>query len=98
MLVLWEPMYPGDAREKIDAGLFQDRRVTSFWDPQEISGRWFGDHRIGNLEGTVWDAYYAFAPGTRWNALPGHLVASGAPIIGGTPALRTRFIPRLGNA
>jgi hypothetical protein len=98
VLVLWEPMYPGDARDQIDTSLFDDPRVTSFWDPHEISGRWFGDHRLGDLEGIVWDAYYAFAPETRWQRLPNHLVATGAPIIGGVDGLQRNFVPRLGDS
>jgi hypothetical protein len=98
VLVIWEPMYPGDARDRIDARLFQDPRVTSFWDPREISGRWFGDHRLGDLEGIVWDAYYAFAPTARWDALPNQLVATGAPIIGGVDALEHEFASRLTDA
>jgi hypothetical protein len=98
MLVIWEPMYPGDAREGIDAGLFDDGRVTSFWDPREISGRWFGSHGVGDFAGIVWDAYYAFAPSTRWTMRPDHLVATGAPIIGGVDALERRFVPLLGDS
>ena len=99
MLVIWEPMYPGDSRDTIDGRLFDDRRVTSFWDPHEISGRWFGDHRVGELEGgIVWDAYYAFEPTTRWDTRPDHVVATGAPIIGGTGALKDDFVPLLGGS
>jgi hypothetical protein len=90
-------MYPGDSRAGIDLRLFDDPRVTSFWDPNEISGRWFGDHRLGNLKGIVWDAYYAFAPTTRCHRLPDRLVATGAPIIGGVDALQRRFVARLGS-
>ena len=63
MIVLWEPMYPGDARGKIPTGFFAgDPRVSSYWDPTEISGRWLADHPFAGLGGNsiVWDAYYAF--------------------------------------
>jgi hypothetical protein len=96
MVVIWEPMYPGDTRRDVNAGLFNDPRVTTFWDPTEISGHWFGTHRLGRIEGgIVWDAYYAFAPTTRWSDQPDHLVASGAPIIGGVGELQGRFAPLL---
>jgi hypothetical protein len=92
-------MYPGDSRGAIDAGLFADRRVTSFWDPHEISGRWFGTHRVGDIEGgIVWDAFYAFAPSTRWEGRPSSVVATGAPIIGGVDTLQHRFVPLLGDS
>ena len=89
-------MYPGDSRGAVDASLFADPRVTTFWDPHEISGRWLGRRRIGGLdEGIVWDAFYAFAPATRWSDRPDHLIATGAPIIGGVDALERVFLPLL---
>lgn len=96
MIVLWEPMYPGDARAKIPTAFFTDPRVTSFWDPTEISGRWFGARQFGGLSGIVWDAYYAFAPPAHWGAsTPTHLVAAGSDIIGSTDGLQHRFVPLL---
>jgi cytochrome c biogenesis protein CcdA len=65
-------------------------------DPDEISGKWFGNHRIGEIEGgIVWDAYYAFEPSTHWGARPDQVVATGAPIIGGVDTLQGRFVPLL---
>jgi hypothetical protein len=96
MIVLWEPMYPGDARNKIPSAFFADPRVKSFWDPTEISGRWFGDHSFGGLQGIVWDAYYAFAPSAHWGTgVPSHLVAVGSDIIGSTNGLQHSFVPLL---
>lgn len=89
-------MYPGDARSKIPTAFFTDRRVTSFWDPTEISGRWFGDRALGGLQGIVWDAYYAFAPPSQWRSgAPTHLVAAGSDIIGNTNGLQHSFVPLL---
>jgi hypothetical protein len=98
VIVVWEPMYPGDTRQDaVEDKVFGDPRVTSFWDPHEISGRWFGERALGNLKGgqIVWDAYYAFGPAARWDRLPDHLLTSGAPIIGGTDALKRYLIPVL---
>lgn len=96
MIVLWEPMFPGDARAKIPTEFFTDSRVKSFWDPSEISGRWFGAHSLGGLQGIVWDAYYAFASPAHWGAgVPTHLVASGSDIIGSTNGLERSFVPLL---
>lgn len=100
MIVLWEPMYPGDARGKIPTGLFAgDPRVTSFWDPTEISGRWLSDHPFAGLGGSgiVWDAYYAFPAGAHWpsNTIPTDAVAAGSDIIGSTDALQRFFVPLL---
>jgi len=96
--VLWEPMYPGDAYGKIPVSFFTDPRVTSYWDPAEISGRWFGARKIGGFEGTVWDAVFAYRAGARWRAAgPSGLVASGEPVIGTTDALAGRFLGLLGT-
>ncbi len=96
MIVLWEPMYPGDARSDIPAAMFDDPRVTSFWDPHEISGTWFGNRTIGSLTGgIIWDAYYAFTGSAHWGDAPDHVVASGSDIIGSVDALQRSFVPLL---
>jgi hypothetical protein len=98
MIVLWEPMFPGDARSKIPTAYFDDPRVESFWDPTEISGRWFGARAFGGLQGIVWDAYYAFAPTAHWGTgVPSHLLAAGSDIIGSTNGLQHSFVPLLGK-
>ena len=98
MVVIWEPMYPGDARDQIDTTLFDDARVTSFWDPQEISGRWFGDHRLGGLRESSGTPTTPSGPRRAGSSCPNRLVATGAPIIGGVDALQRDSIPRLGES
>jgi hypothetical protein len=89
-------MYPGDSRGAVNGGLFDDPRVKTFWDPHEISGRWLGSRGLGGLhDEIVWDAFYAFAPATRWADRPDHLIGTGAPIIGGVDTLDHAFIPLL---
>jgi hypothetical protein len=97
VVVVWEPMYPGDARnDAVENAVFDDPRVTSFWDPREVSGKWFGERAAGGSDGLiVWDAYYAFAPSARWSDRPSGVVAAGAPIIGGVDALQRDFLPLL---
>ena len=95
-------MYPGDARGKIPTSFFADPRVTSYWDPAEISGRWLAEHPFAGLGGggIVWDAYYAFSAGARWpaGAVPHGAVAAGSDIIGSTDALQRSFVPLLGTS
>src|SRR5438034_1397426 len=98
MIVIWEPLYPGDARNKVPPGMFDDPRVVSFWDPGAISGTWFGQRSIGGLRGVVWDAYYAFSGPARWRDRPDHLLAAGSEIIGSTDRLERSFLPLLGRA
>ena len=97
VIVVWEPMYPGDTRQDaVDNDVFDDPRVTSFWDPTEISGKWYGQHEGDASEGPiVWDAFYAFKPSARWPGRPTDIVAAGAPIIGNVEALQRTFVPML---
>lgn len=103
VLAIWEPVFPADAsdptaaRTHINRALFSDARATSFWDPHEISGNWFGHQPLGGLGGTtVWDAYYAFAPSAHWGQdAPHPLLAAGSTIIGNTGALEHAFVPLL---
>ena len=97
VIVVWEPMYPGDTRaDAVENEVFDDPRVTSFWDPHEISGRWFGDREGAGSQGLiVWDAYYAVAPAAKWGERLQHVVAAGAPIIGNVEALQRKFVPLL---
>jgi hypothetical protein len=91
-------MLGGDSRSAIDRRLFDDPRVTVFWDPRRLSGDWFGRHAVGGLGGqgfTVWDAFYGFDAQARWQSAPTRVVATGSPIIGSTSALARRFVPLL---
>jgi hypothetical protein len=97
VIVVWEPMYPGDTRQDaVENEVFDDPRVTSFWDPTEISGKWFGEREAGGSDGPiVWDAFYAFNASARWGAGRTEIVAAGAPIIGNVDALQRQFVPLL---
>jgi hypothetical protein len=99
VIVVWEPMYPGDTRQDaVDNEVFDDPRVTSFWDPTEVSGKWFGQHEdYGSDAPIVWDAFYAYKKSARWPAESTEIVAAGAPIIGNVEALQHRYVPLLRN-
>jgi hypothetical protein len=95
-------MLSGDSRGAIDRKILDDARVVSFWDPQRISGTWFGNHAVAGLGGrgyVVWDAYYAFRRAASWHTPePRGAVAAGSDIIGNTDALSRFFIPLLGTS
>jgi hypothetical protein len=98
VLAIWLPMLGGDSRAAIDRRLFDDPRVTVFWDPKRLSGDWFAKHAVGGLGGqglTVWDAFYGFDARARWQTTPTRVVATGSPIIGSTGTLEQRFVPLL---
>jgi len=72
--------------------------VETFWDEERVVGDWFGKHAVGGLGGgdyTVWDAYFAFPGGTRWQSGPAGAIAAGSDIIGNTGPLEERFVPLL---
>jgi len=85
-------MLAGDSESRIPRSLFDDPRVTAFWDPERAVGTW-----LGRDDGTVvWDAYYAFPPSVRWQGELPEPVAAGSTIIGATGALERDFLPLLG--
>ena len=91
-------MLAGDSKSAIDRRLFDDPRVTTFWDPRRLSGDWLAAHRTGGVGQpglTVWDAFFAFSPSARWSAEPSGLIAAASPIIASTAALEQRFVPLL---
>ncbi len=92
-------MLAGDSRGAWDSNVLDDPRVVSFWDGGRVAGRWFGDHPLGGLGApgdVVWDAYYAFGTGSRWERGPSGVLAAGSDIIDNTDGLRERFVPLLG--
>jgi hypothetical protein len=98
VFAIWLPMLAGDDAGAIDRRMFDDPRVTSFWDPHRIVGNWFGQHSVGGLGGegfTVWDAFYGFRGSARWAAAPTGVVAAGSDIIGNTGRLEHEFVPLL---
>lgn len=96
--MIWLPALVGDSRSAIDRRLFDDPRVTTYWDRDRVVGNWFARHAVGGLGGqgyTVWDAYFAFSSSARWKAVPSGVVATGSDIIGNTSGLEKRFVPLL---
>ena len=91
-------MLPGDSRSAVDARLFDDPRVTTYWDGRRIAGDWLAQHRVGGLAApgeTLWDAFLAFGRDGRWRREPKDVVAAGRPIIAHTSELEQRFEPLL---
>lgn len=95
VIVLWEPMYPGDSYAGIDRTMFADRRAINLWDPHEISGRWFGTFAGGGGGTVAWDRFYGYSADARWTTAPSGLVVTGHPIIGATSDLERAFLPLL---
>jgi hypothetical protein len=98
VFAVWLPTLAGDSRSAWDSNVLDDPRVVNLWDGDRIAGSWFADHGTGGLGSpgdVVWDAYFAFRPGSLWRAAPRGLVAAGSEIIGATDRLESSFTPLL---
>ena len=74
-------MLPGDARQKWEADLMSDPRVTHLWDTEKLAGRFFAEHE-GFLFGPVaYDIYYLYGPEAQWDIKPSPLVSSGYTVM-----------------
>ena len=92
---VWFNMYPGDERSAWPATLLTDARVIHFWDEQRGVGRVFLSRLVAMLDrrapntltpaaDAMWDAYYLYQRGDRWNdSLP-------LPVSWGYPIMVTR--------
>jgi hypothetical protein len=95
-------MLAGDSRGAWDSHVLDDPRVISLWDGERVAGHWFANHPIDGQSLSapgyvVWDAYYAFASDSRWDATPTRLLSAGSDIIDNTDGLATHFSPLLGS-
>ena len=85
-------MYPGDARSKWPAALLTDGRAVHYWDEQRTSGTRYLAHLPALLmrrapetmppqADAMWDAYFVYAPGDRWQDPVPMPVSWGYPIM-----------------
>jgi hypothetical protein len=88
--VVWFNMLVGDSRDLVDRRVFNDPRVTNFYDANKLVGSWFAEHS-DNGGGVVWDAYFLYGPEATWSAEPGPLVSSGATVISSSSDLADAF-------
>src|SRR5262249_25228398 len=85
-------MYPGDARSKWPPSLLTDPRVQHYWDEERIVGKHYREQLPAMIDrrapetmppsaDAMWDAFYVYPPGARWQE-PVPLPASwGYPIM-----------------
>ena len=92
MYAIWFNMYPGDARTKWPSTLLTDSRVLHYWDEQRVAGTRYLDHLPALLStrapetlppgpDALWDAFFVYPPGTRWQDPVPLPVAWGYPIM-----------------
>src|SRR6266567_803959 len=85
VLVVWVPFMAG-TRDAINPSIFPDSRVTSLWDPNEVSSKWLSAH-VTHQPGPTWDYYVLFPARARWGAVPGPVVSQGGTVIGASGQL-----------
>lgn len=76
MYAVWIHYYVWDSPSDIDSGILADSHVTQFWDPGQVTGRWFGDHVNGG--GLAWDVYFLYGRSGPDLASP---LSTGSPVI-----------------
>ncbi len=96
MYAVWFNVLPGDSVGEWNSEILTDRRVTEYWDPDGVVGRWFGDRRdeldLRFLGGhLVWDASLLFGPDASWQALPEPLEHFGYTVIADSDELEDRL-------
>jgi hypothetical protein len=99
VFAIWTAMMPGDSRSSWPSDVFADSRVTNLWDARDVTGHWFGIHRVGGLGGPstpfVWDAYFGYGAAARWREAPTEPLVVGSSIITHTSGLQNGFVPVL---
>ncbi len=81
MYVVWFNSFPGDARDKWDATLMTDPRVTNLWDENKSAGRFFAEHEDFIFGPIAYDIYYLYDQEAIWDSKPSPLVSSGYTVI-----------------
>jgi len=85
-------MYPGDARSKWPATLLTDSRVLHYWDEDRVIGTRYLAQLPAIIErrapetlqpnaDAMWDAFFVYAPGDRWQAPVAVPTSWGYPIM-----------------
>ena len=87
---IWFAMIEGDERNAFMPELLHDPRVVHLWDEEKVIGRWFAENmkQEGCDDETLWDAFFVFGAGARWDDKPGPLACCGYPIWGERNSLR----------
>ena len=93
VLVVWVPFMSG-TRSAINPSVFPDNRVTSLWDQNALSSKWFSQH-VTNQPGPTWDYYMLFSSRARWGAVPSPILSQGGPVIAQSGQLLAAIRPLL---
>ena len=81
-----------DGRDEWRPDLLPDGRVRHYWDEGLWVGRWYATD-VESFDGIVWDAYYLYDAGARWDEASPVAISSGATVIAERERLRTALLP-----
>lgn len=94
---IWFRGYRGGSREAWPKELLTDKRVTHYWDDQDIIGTWFAKQgkNIG-LEARdgifLWDAFLLFTRDSIWEEYPDELNAGSSPVMSSIKLLQESLL------
>ena len=83
--VVWNSVF-GGYRDAIDPALFDDPRVSSYWDPNGVAGDAIADD-VSAFETAVYDVYTLYGPDAEWADDAPKPVDWGEPVIAATDRL-----------
>jgi len=81
----------GGNRGAVDSGLFDDERVSSYWDPAGVVGNAIADD-VGAMESIIYDVYALYGPDAQWADDAPEPADWGEPVIAATDRLAERVL------
>lgn len=88
------PIIRGDSKLAVPraTALLPDLRVSHFWDPTRISGNFFKDNIVPDVNAIVaWDIFFLYGPDAKWDKIPEPLNGIGRTIIATSGGLGYEF-------
>ena len=94
---VWFKGYMGAGRDAWPSELLTDKRVTHYWDEQDIIGIWFAKQgkNIGLTarDGLfLWDAFLLFSKDSSWEEYPNDLQSGSSPVVGSIKLLQESLL------
>ena len=94
---IWFRGYRGGSREAWPQELLTDKRVTHYWDDQDIIGTWFANQgkNIGfeARDGIfLWDAFLLFSRDSIWEEYPDNLNTGYSPVMSSIKLLQESLL------
>ena len=77
---VWLHVLAGDERGKVRTSMMSDERVSHFWDPDGITGIWFGERKGEDLV-FAWDMFLLYDRNAEWSQDRSAAVSFGNPVI-----------------